>query len=76
MGSTIQARLDSAAQRDLERLVRVMNSTTSQVVREAIRRMAATYPGKKKTRVIGAGKVDSGIHDLGSNKKHLKDFGR
>jgi len=30
----------------------------------------------KTRKIVGAGKFSSGIKDLGSNKKHLKNFGR
>jgi len=45
------------------------------VVREAIRRMATSYPLNVRPRIAGLGKFASGIPDLGSNKKHLKGFG-
>jgi hypothetical protein len=76
MGSTVQARLDTAERRDLIRLARSLGCSPSEVVREAIRRLAASHPLPGRTRVIGLGKFASGIPDLGSNKKHLRGFGR
>jgi hypothetical protein len=32
--------------------------------------------GKKPSPIIGVGRFRSGVPDLGSNKKHLKDFGK
>jgi hypothetical protein len=45
-------------------------------VREGLRILEASYLRRRKRGVIGLGKFRSGISDLGSNKKHLKDFGR
>ena len=76
MSSTVQARLDTAERRDLVRLARSLGCSPSEVVREAIRRLAASHPLPGRPRVVGLGKFSSGIPDLGSNKKHLKGFGR
>lgn len=76
MGSTVQARLDGATQRELTRLARTLGCSPSKVVREALRQLAAAHPTKERLRIIGLGKFASGIPDLGSNKKHLKGFGR
>jgi hypothetical protein len=35
----------------------------------------ATKTGKKR-RIIGLGQFHSGVSDLGSNKKHLENFGK
>lgn len=76
MKATVQARLDPETQRTLARLVRQFGWTPSQVVREGLRLLDATRPDGGGPRVIGAGKFDSGVTDLGSNKRHLKGFGR
>jgi hypothetical protein len=76
MGTSIQARLDKETEKSLAQLVRRLGWTPSRVVREALRLMAACYLPKGKRTIIGLGKFDSGIRDLGSNKEHLKDFGR
>jgi hypothetical protein len=73
--TTVQARLDSQAQRTLARLVRRLGWSPSKVVREGIRLVAATHPAPGRPRIAGLGKFSSGQPDLGSNKKHLKDFG-
>lgn len=75
MRSTVQARLDAETSRDLARLIRNLGWTPSQVVREALHRMAASDLSPKRPRVVGTGKFSSGIPDLGSNEKHLKGFG-
>jgi hypothetical protein len=56
-------------------LVRELGWTPSQVVREGLRVLEATYLRRKRRGVIGLGKFLS-VSDLGSNKKHLRDFGR
>ena len=48
----------------------------SKVVREGLRVLEATYLRRKKRGIIGLGKFESRVRDLGSSKKHLRDFGR
>jgi len=71
---TVQARLDADTERTLTRLVDELGLSRSVVVREGIRLLAASQPKSRK--IAGLGKFSSGIPDLGSNKKHLKGFGR
>jgi hypothetical protein len=71
---TIQARLDADTQKTLARLVDQLGVSPSTVVREGIRLLAASHPKSRK--IAGLGKFSSGIPDLGSNKKHLRGFGR
>jgi hypothetical protein len=65
-----------SSRRDLEQLVRALGWSPSRVVREALRRLAASHPLPKRPRLAGLAKFSSGVADLGSNKKHLKGFGR
>jgi hypothetical protein len=76
MGNTIQARLDERSRKRLKALVQELEWSPSRVVREGLRILEASYLRRRKRGVIGLGKFRSGISDLGSNKKHLKDFGR
>ena len=76
MKSNVQARLDRKTQVALEGLMRRFGWTASQTVREGLRLLAACNGTGKKRKIIGAGSVNSGIPDLGSNKKHLEGFGR
>ena len=57
-------------------LVRELGWTPSQVVREGLRALEAGYLRRKKRGVIGLGRFCSGVPDLGSNKKHMRGFGR
>ncbi|HEX7697569.1 MAG TPA: hypothetical protein VF394_09235 [Candidatus Acidoferrum sp.] len=76
MRSAIQARLDDRSRKRLAVLVRELGWTPSQVVREGLRALEANYLRRKKRGVIGLGRFCSGVPDLGSNKKHLRGFGR
>jgi len=71
---TVQARLDAESEKTLARLVNQLGVSPSMVVREGIRLLAASQPKSRK--IVGLGKFSSGVSDLGSNKKHLRDFGR
>jgi len=73
MKTTVQARLDAASQRQLRQLVRDLGWSPSRVVREGLNLLAACHPTRRR-KIIGLGKVDSGITDLGSNKKHLEGY--
>lgn len=57
-------------------LVRELGWTPSRVVREGLRVLEASCLRRNRRGVIGLGKFQSGITDLGANKKHLRDFGR
>ena len=76
MRFVIQARLDDRSRERLAVLVRELGWTPSQVVREGLRILEASYLRRKKHGIIGLGKFESGVPDLGWNKKHLRDFGR
>jgi hypothetical protein len=76
MKAKVQARLDQRSQIALERLVRRLGWSPSRVVREGVHLLDACYAGPTAKRVIGVGRFASGRPDLGSNKKHLQEFGR
>jgi len=76
MSTTIQARLDKPSQRALAQLVKQIGWSHSRAVREGLLILAACRLGNGQRSVIGQGQFDSGIRDLGSNKKHLESFGR
>jgi hypothetical protein len=76
MRSSIQARLDDQSRKRLAVLVRELGWTPSRVVREGLRILEANYLRRKKLGIIGLGKFRSDVSDLGSNKKHLRNFGR
>jgi len=75
MSRIIHTRLDPQTERMLRRLEQRLGWTDSQVVREGIKVLnGLTQRGRR--RVAGLGRFSSGIPDLGSNKTHLKGFGR
>ena len=73
---TVQARLDAEAEAVLDRLVQHFGWTTSEVVRHALRLMAASEMRTGRRRIAGIGQFASGRSDLGSNPEHLRRFGR
>jgi hypothetical protein len=76
MRSSIQARLDQPSQKRLAQLMKQLGWSPSKVVREGLRLLAACHLRNGSRKIIGQGKFASGIPDLGSNKEHLKGFGR
>jgi hypothetical protein len=77
MKATVQARLDDESQAALKQLTRRLGWSPSRVVREGLRLMVRHYGvAPKKKKIIGMGEFDSGISDLGSNKKHLEGYGQ
>lgn len=71
----IHARLDEKSQELLEVLQKHWGDNTSEVIREALRVLAAVTPQAIEDKVVGLGQFSSGQPDLGSNKEHLKGFG-
>lgn len=76
MAASIHARLDddTAALRD--ELKRSEGWTDSEIVRRAIKLLAAATPPTKRRKFAGAGKYHSGIPDLATNKAHMEGFGK
>jgi hypothetical protein len=75
MARVVQARLDRDAEVQLERLRRRTGQSESALVRRGLALLDASER-RRSSRVIGLGKFESGKRDLGSNKKHLRGFGR
>jgi hypothetical protein len=71
----VQARLDRQTQQAMTQLMRRLGWTPSRVVREGLKLLAACHGGSGRQKIAGVGKYSSGIPDLGSNKRHLKEFG-
>ncbi len=78
MSDIVHARLDSHTRQIMRRLQRRHGWSDSDIVRHGIRSLGETElpPGQRSKRIIGLGEFASGIEDLGSNDKHLHDFGR
>jgi hypothetical protein len=76
MAKVVQARLDDDTEKMLGELRRRTRLSDSELVRRAIRSLAVVPPTGGGPRVVGIGRFASGVRDLGSNKAHLKKFGR
>lgn len=75
MVKLVQARIDLITERELRRLSRDLGWTTSQIIREGIR-MLGEQRRERRRAIVGVGEFASGVSDLGSNKKHLRGFGK
>lgn len=78
MNDIVHARLDSHTRQIMRRLQRRHGWSDSDIVRQGIRVLgdADLPPGQRSKRIIGLGRFASGFTDLGSDDKHLHDFGR
>lgn len=76
MSRVAHIRLDPPTEAILERLTRETGRTPSELVREGLRMVAAAVPSPGTPEVVGLGAFESGTPDLGSNKAHLRGFGR
>jgi hypothetical protein len=76
MSRVVHVRLDSRTQETLDRLTRQTGRSPSELIREGLRLVAAATPSAGTPEVVGLGAFSSGEPDLGSNKEHLRGFGR
>lgn len=76
MSRIIHARVDGQTERLLRQLERRLGWNDSQVVREGIKALNVLLVSKRSRHIVGLGRFRSRIRDLGSNKAHLKGFGR
>jgi hypothetical protein len=76
MSSIIHARLDAETERRLLELRRRLGWNDSQVVRAGIKSLSRLLGRGRSRAIVGLGRFRSGVPDLGSNKDHLKGFGR
>jgi hypothetical protein len=75
--SAVQARLSLEDRKLLQELVRDLDWTPSRIVREGLRLVREAHPAAdRKHRLIGTAQFSSGLGDLATNKKYMKDFGR
>lgn len=76
MSRIIQSRADKETLEMLE-LLKLNGHSEASAIREGIKLLAlfVLKPTNKK-RIIGLGKFESNIPDLGSNKIHLKGLGK
>ena len=76
MASVIHARLDADTDSLRSELQKQLGWNDSQIVREGIKSLSALIRTNGERKIIGLGRFRSGVSDLGSNKKHLKGFGK
>ncbi len=76
MSRIVHARLDSETERVLQQLERRLGWSDSEVVRAGIKALNGLLVCGDSRPIAGLGRFCSGIPDLGSNKDHLKGFGR
>jgi hypothetical protein len=72
----VHARLDSKTSMMLEKLSQLLNQNESELIRKAIQLLAVSTPSVRRKQIVGVGKFASTTNDLGSNKRHLAEFGR
>jgi hypothetical protein len=72
----VHARLDRETGLVLKRLRRTTGLRDSALIRRGLRALDAEVAAPSPPRVVGAGKFESGVPDLGSNPEHLRGFGR
>jgi hypothetical protein len=75
MTGSIHARLDDETAALCEQIRQAKGWTDSEIVRRGIKLLAAVTPRSGKRRFRNAGKYDSGIPDLATNKAHMEGFG-
>jgi hypothetical protein len=75
MGTLIHARLDKTTERQLARLRKATGLTDSELVRRGLQALAA-LPLQGHRSIVGLAAFESGTPDLGSNRAHLRGFGR
>jgi hypothetical protein len=75
MSALVHARLDAETERQLARLRKATGLADSELVRRGLRALAALPVAGRRT-IVGLGAFSSGTSDLGSNRAHLRGFGR
>jgi hypothetical protein len=76
MARIIHARLDSETEKMLREVERSLGWNDSEIVRAGIKMLRGVTLRRRSRAIVGLGKFPSGLTDLGSNKDHLKGFGR
>ncbi|WP_197525517.1 hypothetical protein [Pseudobythopirellula maris] len=76
MARIVQARVDDDTDALIQELKLQTGWNESELVRNGIEALVQKLRPKKRRRISGLGAYDSGVTDLGSNKKHLEGFGR
>ena len=76
MAKILHARVDKQTEQQLEELKQRFGWSDSQVVRRGIRSLASLLGSQDRREIVGVGRFESGLPDLGSDKSRLQGFGR
>ncbi len=76
MSRVIHARLDTATDSLRGELQKRLGWSDSQIVREGIKALSALARSSGRRTIVGLGRYESAVKDLGSNKRHLEGFGK
>ena len=78
MNKIVHARLDEHTRKIMRRLQRRYGWSDSDIVRNGIRALGEKElsAAERTQRIEGVGEFASGVDDLGSDARHLRDFGR
>jgi hypothetical protein len=76
MSTVIHARLDADTDSLRSALQKQLGWSDSQIVREGIKALSSLIRTSGKRKIVGMGRFESGVSDLGSDKKHLEGFGK
>jgi len=76
MPRVIHARIDKETEQLLGNLERWLGWNYSKIIREGILALNELHVPKYSRQIVGLGQFRSKVPDLGSNKDHLKGFGK
>lgn len=72
----IHAQLDDDTAKLRDELQKQLGWSDSQIICEGIKSLATLVRKKGEHAIVGLGQFESGVNDLGSNKKQLQGFGK
>ncbi|HSR53255.1 MAG TPA: hypothetical protein VLV83_20720 [Acidobacteriota bacterium] len=75
MGKILHARIDKKTEKQLREIKLRFGWNDSEAVREGIKALSSLLTPSEGRTIVGIGEFESGIADLGSNKRHLDGFG-
>jgi hypothetical protein len=76
MARIIHAQLDVETEKMLHEVERGLGWSDSEIVRAGIKMLRGVMLRRRSRPIVGIGRFPSVLSDLGSNKAHLKRFGR
>lgn len=76
MTDIVHARLDAKTRKIMQQLKRRYGWSDSEVIRQGTRALNEAEMTPQDRCIVGLGKFESGLSDLGSNEEYLRHFGR